>query len=180
MKKIVEIAKFIQAKFVAVVSILLLLIAGNVLAAKVIEVNEERKGSVDQEQVMEDEDHAEDSMEKSMDESETESQEYLLMDLSEEETEAEQPSDEVIMVEPLIYVSPDGGETAFEALQTLIEIEYDEYDFGVYIKSIGGVAGNDEYFWALYVNGEQAQAGADQTNLEAGDKMEWRYEKIIF
>lgn len=180
MNKIVEIAKKIQSKFVLVVSIFLLLIAGNVLVAKVIEVNEARKGNVDQDQMMEGEEHIQDPMEKSMDEGEVESLDYTIINPSKEQAEVEKLGDEAIVINPLFYISVDGGETALEALEKLIDVEYDEYDFGVYVKSIGGIEGNDEYFWALYVNDEQSQTGADQTILEAGDKMEWRYEKITF
>jgi len=69
-------------------------------------------------------------------------------------------------------------QSAFELLRTKANVAYKEYDFGVYIESINGLAGDDNHYWALYVNGEYAQAGADQTILSQGDRIEFRYEKI--
>jgi len=70
------------------------------------------------------------------------------------------------------------GQTAFELLKSQVQVAYKEYDFGVFIESINGLAGDESHYWALYVNGEYAQAGADQTILNQGDKIEFRYERI--
>ncbi len=67
---------------------------------------------------------------------------------------------------------------AFELLKKNAEVEYKEYDFGVFVEGINGVKGNDEYFWSLYVNGEQSKVGATEVLLKDGDVVEWRYEKI--
>lgn len=73
------------------------------------------------------------------------------------------------------------GQTAFELLTSNVEdVEYTEYDFGTFINSIGGVAGDNENFWAFYLNDEKAQAGADTTVLEEGDQVKFIYEKIEF
>ncbi len=48
----------------------------------------------------------------------------------------------------------------------------------VFIESIDGLASDEEHYWALYVNDEYAEAGADQTTLEEGDIVEFRYEKL--
>ena len=81
-------------------------------------------------------------------------------------------------VPPITYESQVDDQNAFKLLQEVAEVEYKEYDFGVFVESINGVKGDDEHFWAFYLNGEQAQAGADQTILQKGDKVEWRYEEI--
>lgn len=71
------------------------------------------------------------------------------------------------------------GQTAFELLISNVEdVEYTEYDFGTFVESIGGVAGNKDNFWAFYLNEEKAQQGADMTVLEEGDQVKFIYEKI--
>ncbi|MFH2022583.1 MAG: DUF4430 domain-containing protein [Patescibacteria group bacterium] len=70
------------------------------------------------------------------------------------------------------------GQTAFDLLKTKASVAYKEYEFGVFIESINGLAGDAGHYWALYVNGEYAQAGADQTVLNQGDRIEFRYEEI--
>ncbi|NCN23968.1 MAG: hypothetical protein COU65_03265 [Candidatus Pacebacteria bacterium CG10_big_fil_rev_8_21_14_0_10_42_12] len=67
---------------------------------------------------------------------------------------------------------------AFDLLKESAEVVYDEYDFGVMVTSINGMAADDDHYWALYVNGEYAPAGADATVLATGDTMRWVYEKI--
>lgn len=67
---------------------------------------------------------------------------------------------------------------AFDLLRESAEVVYDEYDFGVMVTSINGMAVDDDHYWALYVNGEYASAGADQTVLATGDTMRWVYETI--
>jgi len=70
------------------------------------------------------------------------------------------------------------GQTAFDLLRTKASVAYKEYEFGVFIESINGLAGDAGHYWALYINGEYAQAGADQTVLNQGDRIEFRYEEI--
>lgn len=67
---------------------------------------------------------------------------------------------------------------AFDLLKESAEVTYDEYDFGVMVTSINGMAVDDDHYWALYVNDEYAMQGADQTVLATGDTMRWVYEKI--
>ncbi len=77
------------------------------------------------------------------------------------------------------YTAESSGQTPFSLLAESEEVEYDEYDFGVFINSINGQAGNDQYFWALYVNDELAQQAGDKIELEPGDEVEWRWEEVI-
>lgn len=81
-------------------------------------------------------------------------------------------------VEAVTYQATAEGENAFELLKENADVEFEQYDFGVFVSSINGVSGNNEYFWSLYVNGEQSMTGADQTILNEGDLVEWRYEKV--
>jgi len=76
------------------------------------------------------------------------------------------------------FTAEKNEQTAFELLQKNAEVEYDEYDFGIMIQAINQLASNNDYYWALYVNGEYAQQGAKQTVLKQGDEVEFRYEKI--
>jgi len=81
-------------------------------------------------------------------------------------------------VKPIQVVSQVDGLTAFDLLQQNAQINYKKYDFGFFVEDINGIKSSDQYFWSLYVNGKQAEKGADQIILKKGDKMEWRYEKI--
>lgn len=73
------------------------------------------------------------------------------------------------------------GQTAFKLLiNSIDEVKYTEYDFGTFIESINGIAGDNENFWAFYLNGEKAQTGVDKTILKAGDTVQLIYEKIEF
>jgi len=70
------------------------------------------------------------------------------------------------------------GQTALELLTANAKVESKKYDFGVFVESINGLKGNNEHFWALYVNNEKSQTGADTTILQAGDTTSWVFEKI--
>lgn len=70
------------------------------------------------------------------------------------------------------------NQTAYDLLISQHQVEITQYDFGKFVKSIDGRAGNQEYFWSFYVNGQSATQAADQTVLSAGDRVEFRYEKI--
>lgn len=79
----------------------------------------------------------------------------------------------------LTFVATEDGQTAFELLEENAQVDSEQYDFGVLIRSINGKASDKDHYWALYVNDEYAQTGADQTVLTNGDLTEWRYEEII-
>lgn len=88
---------------------------------------------------------------------------------------------ETIIVKSYSFAATVSGQTAFELLLGNVEeVEYTEYDFGTFVESINHVAGNNEYFWAFYLNEEKAQAGTDTTVLEEGDTVQFIYEKIEF
>jgi len=71
------------------------------------------------------------------------------------------------------------GQTAFELLGSQATVAFKQYDFGVFIESINGLAGDEKHFWALYIDDEQSQVGADQLVLQKGDRIEFRYEEIF-
>jgi hypothetical protein len=87
-------------------------------------------------------------------------------------------SESATKIFPITYEAQSDDQNAFELLKDVAEVEYTEYDFGTFVESINGVKGDDKNFWAFYLNDEKSQTGADQTILQKGDKVEWRYEKI--
>lgn len=56
-----------------------------------------------------------------------------------------------------------------------VELESQQYDFGVFVKSIAGYEGSAETAWIFFVNGESGQVSADQYELKNGDVVEWKY-----
>jgi hypothetical protein len=62
-----------------------------------------------------------------------------------------------------------------------IEIEYNNYDFGILVESVGNAKNSDDgKSWMYYVNDVLGDAAADKKVLEAGDKVEWRFEESPF
>ena len=53
-------------------------------------------------------------------------------------------------------------------------------EYGLMVEEINGeraVYDKDGAYWALYVNGEYGQYGADSQLVADGDRFEWKYEK---
>lgn len=96
----------------------------------------------------------------------------------------------VISNNTLTYViaGEKSSQTVFDALKELsnggkaFELKYNNnYSFGVFIESIGGVKnGDDGKYWQYYVNGKLGEVAADKQEVKAGDKVEWRFEKADF
>lgn len=74
----------------------------------------------------------------------------------------------------------EGNETAFvintdkalvgEALQELGLIEGEEGPYGLYVKTVNGIAADydtNSTYWAFYINGEMALTGVDTTEITA-------------
>ena len=76
------------------------------------------------------------------------------------------------------------GKTAFDLLveqkvgDQTIDVQSKKYDFGVFIESINGTKPDDKHFWKLYINGQEAQVGADQLQTKKGDIIEWTIAEI--
>lgn len=70
------------------------------------------------------------------------------------------------------------GQTAFELLRAVTMVEFKQYDFGVFVESIGGVKPDEKHFWKLYVNGTESQVGSDQLQTKNGDIIEWKLDEI--
>lgn len=70
--------------------------------------------------------------------------------------------------------------TVYDALTRLteennIEIETQQYDFGVFVESIDGYENTGERAWIYFVNSESGSVAADKHELSPGDLVEWRY-----
>lgn len=63
-----------------------------------------------------------------------------------------------------------------------VGIKYNNnYDFGVFIESIGKIKnGDDGKYWQYYVNGILGDVAADKRILREGDSVEWRFEEVPF
>ena len=81
----------------------------------------------------------------------------------------------------LAYDSAFSGEkTAFDILKSKLEeqqiaLVIQEYDFGVFIKSIGDYQGDENSFWLYSVNNEPATVGADKYVLKDKDIVQFTY-----
>jgi hypothetical protein len=61
-----------------------------------------------------------------------------------------------------------------------IEIETTDYGLmGEFIHSINGTSNDTKlgYYWILYLNNQKSNVGASSAKVEAGDVIEWKYEK---
>lgn len=72
--------------------------------------------------------------------------------------------------------------TAFSLLKTISEKENialvtEQYDFGIFVKSIDGKESSAEMAWIYFVNGESGTVAADLYKLKPGDVVEWQYIK---
>jgi len=101
-----------------------------------------------------------------------------------QKTDNSQVSEEEVLIEEqnqidsISYTATEDGQNAFELLKENAEVEYQQYDFGVFVESINGINGDDKHFWAVYLNDQQAQVGAEQIILQKDDRIEWKYEEI--
>ena len=84
----------------------------------------------------------------------------------------------------------DGSETVFkistdkilvgEALQELGLIAGEQGPYGLYVKTVNGIAydyDTDGKYWAFYINGEYAPTGVDVTEIEENATYSFRAEK---
>lgn len=70
--------------------------------------------------------------------------------------------------------------TVGEALLELELIDGEEGEYGLYVKSVGGVTADydvDGVYWAFYVNDEYAQTGVDSTEIKEGESYSLRMEE---
>lgn len=70
--------------------------------------------------------------------------------------------------------------TAFSMLEKAVQknetpMETQQYDFGVFVKSINNLESNTNLSWIYFVNGASGNVAADQKVLQSGDLVEWKY-----
>ena len=85
----------------------------------------------------------------------------------------------------IIETNAIAGETAFEALKKAaennqLELKTKQYDFGIFIESIGGKENTKELSWIYFINSKSGEIAADKYILKLGDLLEWKYVKPIF
>ncbi|MBO5226483.1 MAG: DUF4430 domain-containing protein [Ruminococcus sp.] len=86
-------------------------------------------------------------------------------------------------------VDTEGNETGYEihtdktvvgdALLELDLIAGDESEYGLYVKTVGGITldfDTDGKYWAFYADGEYATAGVDSTDITAGAEYSFKAE----
>ncbi|KAA9301211.1 MULTISPECIES: DUF4430 domain-containing protein [Aerococcus] len=103
-------------------------------------------------------------------------------DQSTAQTEEQAKQEATITVQPLEgeaetkQVSFQEGDKVMDVLKANFDVEEDK-GFVTSINDVSQDEGN-KVFWMYYVNGEMAPKGADQTDLQAGDNVEFKLEKI--
>lgn len=71
------------------------------------------------------------------------------------------------------------GKTALELLKAQAQVETKTYDsLGEFVVSINGLKGDDQHYWAFYVNNQQASVGASSYLTKDGEVIEWKYENM--
>ncbi len=89
-----------------------------------------------------------------------------------------------------IVLHKDGSENTFdittdkatvgEALQSKGLIDGEEGPYGIFVKTVDDETldyNADGYWWAFYIEGEQAMTGADKTPIESGKTYSFKAEK---
>ena len=70
------------------------------------------------------------------------------------------------------------ADTVGEALAALALVEGEQTNYGLYVKTIGGVRADyntDHAYWAFYIDGEYAMTGVDATELVPGSTYSFVY-----
>lgn len=70
------------------------------------------------------------------------------------------------------------GETALEVLQSVASVQVQESSLGVFVEGVNGLMGDNEHYWAFYVNSEYANQGVGATVLKAGDVVRFEYTSL--
>lgn len=63
------------------------------------------------------------------------------------------------------------GDTAFDLLQAVAEVEFEETDYGPFITGINGQTPEGDDYWGFFINGVEAQVGAADYTLQNGDNV---------
>jgi hypothetical protein len=71
------------------------------------------------------------------------------------------------------------GKNAMELLKASHDVQTQSFgDMGEFVKAIDGIEPDSMHFWSFYINGSQAQVGADTYMTKSTDLIEWKLEEI--
>lgn len=77
-------------------------------------------------------------------------------------------------------VKINSGQTVFDVLERSgVEFDYEEYESGIFIRSIEGVSGPVKH-WTYYVNKKLAKKSVDQVQVKDGDIIEFKHQRSPF
>lgn len=88
------------------------------------------------------------------------------------------PTQQIKAVSTINY-DCNANQNALALLKENNKIETQDSSYGTFVDSINSQATTSDSFWIFYVNGEMATVGPDQYTCKDGDKVEWRFEKIL-
>lgn len=66
----------------------------------------------------------------------------------------------------------------WQMLQQQHTVEFEQYDFGIFIKGIDGLMADNKHYFAIYLNDQYAQTGIDQLQVKSGDVVKIVYEEL--
>jgi hypothetical protein len=76
-------------------------------------------------------------------------------------------------------VATQSGKVALDLLDSQTQVETKDYgSAGKFVTSINGLAGDNNNYWAFYLNGKYAEKGASQTVLTKNDIIRFVYEPV--
>ncbi len=77
------------------------------------------------------------------------------------------------------FVASESGATALALIESQATIQTTDFGTaGKFVTAINGLTADAGHYWAFYVNGAYAEAGASQTILQKGDTILFVYEEI--
>lgn len=87
--------------------------------------------------------------------------------------------------EKIVFQTTIVASTVFEALEKgsemhAIFLKTKQFDFGIFVESIGDKKSTKEFAWLYFVNGKAGTVAADKYELHDGDHVEWKYIKPTF
>lgn len=77
------------------------------------------------------------------------------------------------------------ADNAFVALQSIakqnnLELKTKQYDFGVFVESVGALANTKEKSWIYFINGKSGDVASDKYEVKQNDIVEWKYTTPIY
>lgn len=70
------------------------------------------------------------------------------------------------------------GKSALDLLKDSHEVKTQDSSFGSFVTSIDGTDNTDDTYWMIYINDQLSSVGPADYVTKAGDKIQWRYEKL--